>query len=101
MDKRGNRIRFNVNQKDVAYLLEPKEQFARAYAQYIAVRSRDNIMLGQLEGKRGDALMQGLYCQQWMDDDFAPIASEIEAASCVGRDGCMSITKLVPGDGSR
>ena len=42
-------------------------------------------MLGQLEGKRGDVLTQG-YTEQWMDDDFAPIALDVRSASCVGRD---------------
>ncbi len=77
-DTRGNSIRFKVNQRDVAYLLEPKEQFARAYAQFIAVRSQDETMLEQLEDKLGDSLTQGIYCQQWMDDDFVPISSEFD-----------------------
>ncbi len=77
-DTLGNSIRFKVNQRDVAYLLEPKERFARAYAQFIAVRSRDEMMLGQLEDKLGDSLTQGIYCQQWTGDDFAPIASEFD-----------------------
>lgn len=77
-DKRENRVRFKVDRKNVAYLLEPKEQFARAYAQYIAVRSRDEVMLRQLENKLGDLVTQGVYCQQWMGDDFLPIALEFD-----------------------
>lgn len=58
-DIRGNRLRFPVNQRDVAYLLEPKERFARVYAQYITLRSQDETMLAQLNSKRRDSLTQG------------------------------------------
>jgi len=77
-DRRGNMIRFRIDAHDVAYLLEPRECFARAYAQYIAVRSGDSSLLAQLDDKRGDLLTQAIYYEQWTDADFTPIADDFD-----------------------
>jgi hypothetical protein len=66
-----------VDMKFRDYLLDPTEVWARSYSQYIAVRSGDPRLLGQLEltRKRGTRLY---YPRQWEDDDFEPIAASID-----------------------
>lgn len=56
-----------------AYLLEPVEIWARAYAQFVATRSRRPALLHQLELARSAEPHK-----QWADEDFAPLAAEIE-----------------------
>lgn len=54
--------------------LEPYELWARAYAQYIAKKSGDPLLLAQLDKIRtGDQSWR-----QWSDDDFAPIEAAID-----------------------
>jgi hypothetical protein len=74
----GGRRIHRLSQRYVGYLLEPKECFARAYAQLIAVRSRDPRLLDELSRLQGDLLAGGVYHQQWSDDDFAPIAAALD-----------------------
>lgn len=59
--------------KYTAYLLENREIWARAYAQYIAVKSQNPAMLEEL--KREQAYY---YPAAWADDDFAPVVSAID-----------------------
>lgn len=56
-----------------AYHLRPEEVWARAYAQWVALRSGDAAMLEQVRGRRA-----GLLKTQWDDDDFGPIARAID-----------------------
>ncbi|HLP01682.1 MAG TPA: hypothetical protein VK163_06625 [Opitutaceae bacterium] len=58
-----------------AYFLKPHELWARAYAQYIATRSGNAMLAGQLDKVRGG--MQPW--RQWSDADFKPIAEAIDA----------------------
>lgn len=77
---RKKRERFPLDRirGDVKYLLQGEEVFARAYAQYIAVRSGDPELLGQLDKLREP--YEPVYIpQQWEDDDFAPILREFDA----------------------
>lgn len=63
----------------ILYWLAPQEQWARAYAQFIAVRSQDSVLLQNIEKAR---LLDGpdvFHNVQWDEDDFAPIALAIEA----------------------
>lgn len=70
----------SVDQNYVEYLLSPHEQFARAYAQYIATRSGDQVMLGELAKRRGGRRPGVLwYPFQWSDNDFAPVAEAMDA----------------------
>lgn len=78
-DIRGRLRREAVQQGAVRRLLLPEEQFARAYAQYIATRSQNPIVQAQLHRKRANRLTQGIYYEQWDDDDFAPIARAFDA----------------------
>ncbi|MHB8647435.1 MAG: hypothetical protein ACYDAR_16755 [Thermomicrobiales bacterium] len=78
-DARGRLRREAVQQGAVRRLLLPEEQFARAYAQYIAMCSQEPVVQAQLHRKRANHLTQGIYYEQWDDDDFAPIAREFDA----------------------
>jgi hypothetical protein len=75
-DGRAGRIR--VKQDEVAYLLRWDELWARAYAQYVAVRSGDAVLRAQLEAAR-DRRVHGIYFhRQWDEADFEPIAAAID-----------------------
>jgi hypothetical protein len=77
LEIRGRRIRAPVNQRFVEYYLSPREQFARAYAQYIAVASQSPELLVQLETRH--LSHPGLvYHLQWTDVDFEPIRQGLD-----------------------
>lgn len=75
---RGRREVEAIKQPYVAYLLQPREAFARAYAQYIAVRSEDRLLLAELGRRQQHVLTSQVYHDQWMDDDFLPIAQALD-----------------------
>lgn len=58
------------------YLLEPREIWARAYAQYVAIKSGNVAMLGQIETRLRSKGLQSL--ENWRDDDFAAILSSVD-----------------------
>ena len=62
----------------VVYLLDYNELWARSYAQYVTLKSRDAALLSQLDQQRvGSAPLQRL--AQWQGVDFAPVGDAIEA----------------------
>jgi hypothetical protein len=61
-----------VNQAHVRYLLVPREQFARAYAQFVAVQSGDAGIWADLTSRRS-GLLEQVYHSQWEPTDFAPV----------------------------
>lgn len=63
--------------KHVAYLQSPEETFARAYAQYVATRSRAPEA-AVLRRQLGDKLAGMLAPTQWDDADFSPIADALD-----------------------
>jgi hypothetical protein len=68
---------YSFDHRYLNYLLEPIELWARAYAQYIAIRSGDATLLGQLNylrQQRGPVY----YPAQWSDDDFEDIARAMD-----------------------
>jgi hypothetical protein len=67
------RERFTLDQALISYLLEPREIFARAYAQYVAVRSGDLRLLTQLQEVQRDLFVGMVYHQQWDQEDFLPV----------------------------
>ena len=71
---------------DVRYLLAYTETWARSYAQYIIVRSGEQVLLDQLATERtsGDVIWD---LGQWSDEDFEPLATVIEALFR-RKDGC-------------
>lgn len=66
-----------VNQRLVEYLLTPPEQFARAYAQYIALVSGSSELRMQLRSTRPMQTF-AVYHPQWEDDDFEPIRRRLD-----------------------
>ena len=64
------------------YLLGKREIWARSYAQYIAIRSGDPVLLQQLvESRRQRPAYdpdQNDYAEQWDDRDFTPIAEAMD-----------------------
>lgn len=59
--------------EDCEYYLRPQELFARSYAQYIARRSQDGVLLDQIYERREGP--EGRFFRvQWPDDDFDGLA---------------------------
>ena len=57
--------------RNLKYLMAHRELFARAYAQYVAWRSGDETMLGQID--RVLALQGSNKLRQWPYADFLPL----------------------------
>ncbi len=55
------------------YLLKRYEMFARAYAQYIATRSQNPLLLQQLKRYQSSSVPM-----QWSDEDFKPIGEAMD-----------------------
>ena len=75
----GELVKTNIQsvRKTCGYYLSRQEQWARAYAQYIATRSGDPVLLAQLDAIRTSA--HAVYrASQWSDEDFAPIGAAID-----------------------
>ena len=69
-----------VERKYVSYLLRSEEMFARAYAQWVTLRSGNPAIVKQLDTMRGKITSaETIYPHQWSDDDFAPVALAIDA----------------------
>lgn len=64
--------------KVTAYYTSRPETFARAFAQWITVRSGDPKLLAELKEKRHSTSDEEKIPDQWEDEDFAPIAAEFE-----------------------
>jgi hypothetical protein len=63
--------------KSKRYLTSNHEIFARAYAQYIATKSKNPEMLENLKNRQTGAKGRS-YPDQWDDEDFVPLYNEIE-----------------------
>lgn len=69
--------------KHLEYLARDREIFARAYAQWITIRSGDAALLSQLKSLQPQAThneLEAALTMQWDDADFAPIAQAFDAA---------------------
>lgn len=71
-------IRSTNNPVFTPYWLQPKEQFARCYFQYITIRSSDVGLSMYLESELEIGRKTG-YTTQWESDDFERIADEIDS----------------------
>ena len=60
------------------YLLEKSEIFARAYSQYIAVKSGDKKMLGQVDDVILKSKSEYDRLSQWEPESFIPIQQEMD-----------------------
>lgn len=69
---------FSAERAQVIYRLQEVEIWARAYAQYIAIRSGDTQLLVEVQ-KRRDIDIGVLQNEQWEWNDFDLIASAIDA----------------------
>lgn len=58
------------------YYLRPEELWARAYAQFVAVRSGDPLLLGQIDAIRSQNDVESW--SQWSDDDFKKIKAALD-----------------------
>lgn len=74
----GSVIGYVMDRKYVRYLLQENELWARSYAQYVALRGGDPIMMKELDADR-DASHGAYAHRQWAEDDFEPIARAIDA----------------------
>ncbi|NJK44807.1 MAG: hypothetical protein HC933_11445 [Pleurocapsa sp. SU_196_0] len=81
MIRRGGRIVPVPNTSGEArIMLRVREVWARSYAQYIAISSGDSAMLDSVGALRdASSEQQTPYPFQWQDDEFEPVAREIEA----------------------
>ena len=69
----GDAVSYTINKKYVRYLMSSKEVYARAYAQYVAEKSGDSILLSQLK-----KLQDMPFPTQWSTEDFKPISKQFD-----------------------
>ena len=62
----------------VRYLAGYDEMWARSYAQYVATKSGDEVLLGQLNHYRKVEEYGPTYPIQWSDEDFRPIMEAMD-----------------------
>jgi len=70
-----------VGNPKMAYYLSRREQWARSYAQYIATKSGNPLLVGQLDAIRAPNPLHHDWVahRQWQDDDFVPISAAIDS----------------------
>lgn len=73
----GDDATFKAVVDHVRYMLKPEEQFARAYAQWIATRTGDDILRAQLLAYQ-DAENYTLRAYHWSDEEFEPIGAALD-----------------------
>jgi SPP1 gp7 family putative phage head morphogenesis protein len=67
----GQVVQTPADTRYLRYALTDLELFARSYAQYIATKSRNPLMMAELEAERNP--LRAYHQTQWAEDDFAPI----------------------------
>jgi hypothetical protein len=72
-------LRLTPERMEAIRLLDNTELWARAYAQYISLRSGDTRMGEELEARRADSREVHPALEYWEWNDFAPVAQEIDA----------------------
>lgn len=70
----GTIIEYPIAHENLVYVQQFREFFARSYAQWVATRSRDRLLLEQLHRWRE----KQSWILQWSDDDFAPIGTTLD-----------------------
>lgn len=66
-----------VTRDYVEYLLSMDELWARSYAQFVSIASRDSVLSGDLRQNQPEQGRSSSIPVQWHDDDFLPIAVSI------------------------
>jgi hypothetical protein len=89
-NSKGEKLRFALDKKFVVYLRKPAEIFARAYAQYVALRSGHPALLAELNAARSRPTLSTDFISpngfnitagfpyDWDDNDFEPIADAMD-----------------------
>lgn len=75
----GTVVEYEVDQDYLHYLPQPRELWARSYAQFVAGRSNDMAPRMQLDSLRNRPVGTFYYGEQWDEDDFLLISASIEA----------------------
>lgn len=75
----GTVVEYEVNRAYLRYMLQPRELWARSYAQFITAKSGDPILRRQMDDLRNQPTNKFYYGEQWEDEDFLPILASIEA----------------------
>jgi hypothetical protein len=73
----GTSTEYILDKRYIGYTLQNDELWARSYAQYIATKSGDPVMLKELEN--GLKELNPYVHRQWQPDDFKPILEAIDA----------------------
>ena len=73
-------VPIGTDRRQLDYWLVPQEVWARAYAQYVAVRSGSPLLLRDLQTSIDIESLPLYRNVQWQADDFEPIASAIDTA---------------------
>jgi len=73
----GGTVKLVYDSETMRYLREPEELFARAYAQYIATRSGNELMLRAVDDLRAGA-KDGHPPMAWEDKDYQAIAAAFD-----------------------
>lgn len=74
---RGRAASYTVDKNYVSYVTRRHETFARAYSQWIAIRSGSAMMLHDLDVRREET-RRSRYPDVWDNDEFAPIAAAMD-----------------------
>ncbi|MFI2213042.1 hypothetical protein [Streptomyces sp. NPDC020141] len=84
-DPDGTTRDFKIDRGHVTYLMGADETFARSYAQWVAWRSGDDILMEQVvqasDPGLGSILISGFtpgYPRQWAEGDFEPVAEAFD-----------------------
>ena len=75
----GDVVEYKIEKPYLEYLLQNEELWARSYAQFITVKSGHPELREQLSRLRDRPARSLYYWEQWDDEDFLPILTEIEA----------------------
>lgn len=67
------RVKYKIAPSHFTYLMKPREVWARAYTQYVAMKSRDTHVWAEFSRQRKNKLNG-----YWSDKSFEPIAKEVE-----------------------
>lgn len=59
------------------YLMEPHECFARAFAQYVTIKSNNPLLVKEME-QQAIFRVNGMSCNTWSNSDFAPISRALD-----------------------
>lgn len=76
--ERGEQTASRPEYIEATRLLNETEQWARAYSQYIAQRSGNERLLGDIDVRMSDVESPLAGLCQWADDDFMAIAASID-----------------------